>query len=408
MTTKKTLTMVGTAIVIVAGGSNDTALAGIDGGGSPAASRGSITQFASVFVNGVRYNTDQAVFIVDGRLGHETDLKVGQVVTVFGTVNTDGTTGTANLVIYENAVRGTVSAVDLARNELTVLGQTVLATNDTSFSVRPGADSLADLQHGDVIEVSGHADSNGAVVATHISGADNGAEFDVTGVLTHVDESAYRLNVGTLEIDFSGATVDGFASGMPEVGQRVEVIASHMNGAGELVATWIQDAPSTIEAGTANDVEIEGLINRYESPWSFEVDGVPVTINWGTRFEGGWWFSFRPNAKVEIEGRFDSGGRLVADLVDFETGSTRQIAGLVESVSGDVAVVDGVVIRVNAETEYEDNSDADEHRFGIDDLRTGDHVRVRGYGEGADLIATRLERDDEGQGGNDDDDSDGD
>ena len=154
--------------------------------------------------------------------------------------------------------------------------------------------------------------------------------------------------------------------------------------------------------------DVEGHITEYGAPWDFSVDGMPIKLRWGTRFEGGWLFNFRPNAKVEIEGRFDSSGHLVADLVDFETGSTRQIAGLVGSVSGDTAIVDGVVIRVNAETEYQDNSDANEHRFGIDDLRTGDRVSVRGYGDGADLIATRLERDDDGRGDDNDDDSDSD
>ena len=59
---------------------------------------------------------------------------------------------------------------------------------------------------------------------------------------------------------------------------------------------------------------------------------------------------------------------------------------------GNEVVVGGVSIRVIADTEYEDESDADEHRFGIDNLRTGDYVRIRSYNDDGETIATRVER----------------
>ena len=100
------MTMVGTAVVLAVGGSNITALAGIDAGGAPVTSRGSVTQCSSIYVNGVRYDTDQAVFVIDGELGQESNLHAGQVVTVFGSVDPDGTNGTAHLVVFENTVKG--------------------------------------------------------------------------------------------------------------------------------------------------------------------------------------------------------------------------------------------------------------------------------------------------------------
>lgn len=119
---------------------------------------------------------------------------------------------------------------------------------------------------------------------------------------------------------------------------------------------------------------------------------MPVSIGWGTQFEGGWLFHIGPNAKLEVEGYFASDGRLIADTVEFERTGSNRIEGQVESVFGDRVVVGGVAIRVGTETEYEDSSDADEHRFGIDDLRTGDYIRVRSYNDDGDTIATRLER----------------
>lgn len=394
MSTNRILTMVGSAVVLVASGTIYDALAGINAGGAPVTSKGTLTQFSSIYVNGVRYNTDQTMFIIDGELGYESDLRVGQIVTVFGSIDAGGTSGTADLVIFEDAVEGPVTAVQPVLNQLTVLGQTVIVNSDTSYSVREGIDSIADLRDGDIVEVSGHVNAEGAVVATHIGSAAMNEAFEVTGNVSSVSNDSYRLTIGALDVDFSTANVYGLSGGTPQVGQHIEVTGNQLNAAGEFVATRISSVLQPVSAIAGDEVEVEGLVSDYVSPWNFEVDGVPVSIDWNTQFDGGWLFHIVPNAKLEVEGYFSSDGRLVAQTVEFERASSQSISGHVESVYGDLVVIGGVAIRVNSETEYEDDSDADEHRFGVDDLRTGDYVRVRSYVDNGEAIATRLERDD--------------
>ena len=404
MRTNKILTMVGSAVVVVAsGGGIHDALAGIHAGGAPATSKGTVSQFGSIYVNGVRYVTDQAVFLIDGELGYETDLHVGQVVTVFGSIDAGGTTGIADLVIYEDAVEGPVTGVDPLLNQFTVLGQTVVVSDDTSYSIGENVDSLSDLRDDDVVEVSGHVNAEGVIVATHIGSAAANDGFDVTGTVISVSSDSYRLTIGGLTVDFSAANVYGLPGGIPEVGQQIEVTGSYASG--EFVATTVSDAPQAISAFAGDEVEIEGLVTDYVSPWNFEVDGVPVAISWGTRFEGGWLFHIRPNAKLEVEGYMASDGRLIADTVEFERTASSRMEGHVESVIGNELVVGGVSVRVSPETEFEDYGDDDEHRFGIDDLRTGDYIRVRSYNDDGETIATRLERrdsSDDDDGGDDD------
>jgi len=400
MSTNRILAVVGSAVVLVASGSNYDALAGIHAGGAPATSKGTVSQFGSIYVNGVRYDTNQTVFLIDGELGYESNLQVGQVVTVFGSIDAGGTTGTADLVIYEDAVEGPVTGIDPLLDRFTVLGQTIIVTDDTSYSFRESADSLSDLRDDDIVEVSGHVNADGVVVATHIGSATADDGFDVTGTVISVSNESYSLTIGGLEVDFSAANIYGLPSGIPDVGQQIEVTGSYSSG--EFVAATISNAPRAISAFPGDEVEIEGLVTNYVAPWNFEVDGVPVSIGWGTQFEGGWLFHIVPNAKLEVEGYFASDGRLVADAVEFERTGSNRIEGQVENVFGDEVVVGGVTVRVDTETEYEDNGDADEHRFGIDDLRTGDYIRVRYYNDDFETIATRLER----QGGSDDNDDD--
>jgi hypothetical protein len=81
-------------IAACGGGGGSEPVAGIDRGGVTIA-QGPISGFGSVILNGVRYSTSGATITVDDQPGTESDLRVGQVVRVEGTVDAGGTTGTA-------------------------------------------------------------------------------------------------------------------------------------------------------------------------------------------------------------------------------------------------------------------------------------------------------------------------
>ena len=64
-------------------------------------------------------------------------------------------------------------------------------------------------------------------------------------------------------------------------------------------------------------------------------------------------------------------------------------------MAGNSLVVFGVTVRVNSLTRFEDHSSADLQSFGLANLGVGDFVEVDAYNDGAGLVATRIERDDD-------------
>ena len=67
-------------LVVACGGGGGGSFAGIDRLG---VTSGTITGFGSIFVNGVEYETGNGTtYLVDDSEGAETDLRVGQVVTI--------------------------------------------------------------------------------------------------------------------------------------------------------------------------------------------------------------------------------------------------------------------------------------------------------------------------------------
>ena len=71
--------------------------------------------------------------MIDDTPGSESDLAVSHVITVRGTVNANGTSGTSSTFFFDGSVKGTVESIDLAARSLVLLGQTLLVGPDTSF-----------------------------------------------------------------------------------------------------------------------------------------------------------------------------------------------------------------------------------------------------------------------------------
>jgi hypothetical protein len=385
-----------TALLLAAcgGGDGGEPVAGIDRGGITIA-QGPINGFGSVIVNGVRYSTTGATVTIDDQPGTESDLRVGQVVRVEGTVNADGVSGTARRISFNDEVEGPVQSIDLAASRLVVLGQTVRVGTGTSFDDSIVPRSLAGLQVGQRVEVSGLVGADGVIAATRVERKAASATVEVKGPIASVDTATRRFSIGLLQVDYSAATLSGFGTGQPASGDLVEAYGT-VSGAGVLLATRVEKRSNAL-TGTTNDrAEVEGLVTRFESVADFDVAGQRVITSASTRYEGGTSANLALNANIEVEGGFDASGRIVATEIEFRRDSDVELAGPVESVNaaGDTFVVLGATLRTTALTRFEDQSGADLERFSLADLRVGDYVEVRAYRDASGLVATLLERDD--------------
>jgi hypothetical protein len=376
------------------GGGDGEPVAGIDGGGVTIA-QGPISGFGSVIVNGVRYSTSSATITVDDRPGTESELRVGYVVRVEGTVDAGGTTGTARSVSFNDELEGPVQSIDVAASRMVVLGQTVQVSASTSFDDSIVPRGLEGLQVGERVEVSGLVGADGVIAATRIERKAAAAAVEVKGTAQSVDTAARRFRINQLQVDYSGATLNGFASGQPANGDVVEAYGT-VNGAGVLLATRVERR-STSLSGTTNDrAEIEGLVTRFASAADFDVAGQRVTTTAATRYENGSAANLALNVNVEVEGGFDASGRIVATEVEFRQEADIELAGPVDAVNaaGSTFVMLGATVRTTTVTRFEDQSDADVEPFGLADLRVGDYVEVKAYRDAGGLVATLLERDD--------------
>jgi hypothetical protein len=369
------------------GGASTPAISGITGVGF---AQGTVTGFGSIFVNGVEFSTSAAQIHIDDQPGTESDLKIGQVVTVKGVINADGVTGRADDVSLNHNVEGPIQSIDPATSSLVVLGQTVIVNGGTLFE---GATALADLTVGAVVEISGFVDSTGAVVATHIEVRTAAGEFEAKGKVSNLDTTTQRFSVNALIVDYATAQL---VNGSPADGSCVEAKGTTF-ASGVLTATTVEVKSCTLTVSKGDDGEIEGLISTFTSSSDFEINGQHVITNAQTQISGGTAADLRLNLKVEAEGSFDANGALVAEKVQIKTDASARLTGTVDAVdaAAGTLTVFGVTVQTSKTgTVFDDKSSAKVRSFGIGDVSTGDYVEARGS-EGASagtLGALILER----------------
>jgi uncharacterized protein DUF5666 len=393
---KTTLVAAGTLAVLVACGGGSTGSMPRTGSQS-VVTLGTITAFGSVFVNGVRYDVSAATLKKNDNVVTQAGLAVGEVALVRGHEDIQSGQGAADSVDVEDSVVGPIAKIDLAGNQLTVLGQTISVTANTSFGTGITPADLTGLKSGDGIEVSGLQAAGGVIMATRIGRAESNEPLQVLGTVATVDATAHTLMINGLTVDFSAASLAGFTSGQPAAGDLVIARGTVFDAtAVKLTATTVRlaetDRDDQAEGGM---VEEEGLITRFVSATDFDVAGAKVTTTASTLFKNGTAADLALNARVEVRGTLDANKVLVADVVEIEHIAVIALEATVSAVTANTLTVLGVMITVDTNTRFEDQSGAQVELFTLKDVNVGDTVLVRGYenpaGSGM-VLARGLER----------------
>ena len=146
---------------------------------------GTLGGFGSLYVNGIEFDASGASYRVDDvDWFDDSALAVGMKLRVTGTVNSDGQTGTATRIFYDDDVEGPIDADSLTavtdtNRSFTIFGLTVSV--DATRTVFDGGAAFETLAEGQKVEVSGFFDGS-QLVASRIEKQDDlDDEFELRG-----------------------------------------------------------------------------------------------------------------------------------------------------------------------------------------------------------------------------------
>jgi len=390
------------------GGGGGTSLASGGIGGTGITS-GAITGFGSVFVNGIEFETDGSSFDVDDDLGANQDsLGIGMVVTIVGSVNPDGVTGTALSILYDDEVEGPIAAdpvedADGVTKTFTVLGTTVVVDRNTTVFSGINYDSLA---MDDIVEVSGFFDGTGTLLATRLE--EEGplvlgtSEVEIRGTVSGFDAMANTFSLNGITVTVNGLTdLSEVPGGVIEDDQFVEVKGT-LETTTSITALRIE-----LESEGFDDdedaVSMQGFVTDFSGIGNFMVNGQPVDASAADFEPASLEFSLNDNANVEVSGPI-VGGVLQATEVEQRGGKIKVIAPVttvdVGGGSVNVSVVSSqpdITVLTDSQTQFEDERD------GMDDcslsslasLALGEGLIVEGFiSDGSNMLASSIKCDD--------------
>ncbi len=386
-----------TALIVSACGvGND--VAGI--GGSGYISTGTITSFGSVFVNGVEFETTASTFEIEDDVSlTQTDLRIGMVVEVTGSINADGMTGTATHIKYGDDLEGPVTSInviDLHTIQLSIFGNAVMVSEvSTTFENT----TFAEIVVGNVLEVSGFYDQNNVLQASYIefkSASSNTASvFEVKGMISDLNANDFLIQ--GIAVNADTAVLDGLPDNGLQNGLLVEVKGVLVNNI--IVATSIDSEDSFSEGGT---VEIEGIITRYVDDSDFDVNEQRVDASSASLSPAG--LVLEEGVKVEAEGQLVN-GVFIASAVEAREGSASVSAKISEvflatdSFTVEVLTDQLVTVKLTTATSVKDEMSTDDElklSVFLENLSAGDFVVVKGIESASDTItATEVKRESE-------------
>ena len=356
---------------------------------------GVITGFGSVIVNGVKYETNgSAISTDDSPAATESDLAVGMVVNIVGTLDDDGQTGRANVIRYNAEVEGVVNRIDLANQQLRVLGQWISYDDLTEFDDV----SLTDLRVGDVVEVSGYRVANGSFYATRIELEEMDKDLKVRGIVSELNAAAQTFMLGELTVNYAGAELDDFGSTglandlMVKVegeGGSYDVISNI------LLAREIELQGDAVDANDGDVLKLEGAISHYLTDESFELAERTIFLDDDTDFRFGSAQDLADGVRIKIKAEYED-GRWEAEDIVFIRDAITKLSGEVSSVdlTASTLTVSGETFLVTAQTQFEDESDSKVRVFDLSALTINDFVKVLGFtNDDAVLVALKVERD---------------
>jgi hypothetical protein len=349
----------------------------------------------SVTINGQRSFaiSPQTTYSLDGKpISAATAARVGAGYSAevsINNVDVNASSGDAANINLRNLVRGPVTTTD----PLSVLNQPVVVTAETLLVDIPG-DDLANVAIGDLLDVSGFLDSNGAIAATRVAlRTDPTNDWKLFGQVSGLN--GFLFSIGAQAVDATGVTPVGCMPALQD-GQFVEIETLPNIGyvAGSILGQLTQLAcedpnfddppPGTVAAS------LEGIISDLPDPLptpaSFSMLGVEVITTAQTGYRAGSVDDLDIGVRVEVEGVFDDVTRtMTAHEVRFVQAQVRFEAPVepADVIPGESMLIMASSVGFTAQTRDEDGI--------VPGLSTPTQVEVRGLiDRDGQIFATRV------------------
>jgi hypothetical protein len=207
---------------------------------------GVVTGFASICVNGEEVQYDSSTPIYDnGKSAKLADLAVGKTV-MLKVSNVNGILHARAIGLF-NAVSGPIKGVDVSRQQINVMGQTVHLNQNIVHQ-------LANASPNAVARVSGYRLNNGNIVASRVDLVNDSSNVNTLGLVTELMHDGFIVDGTKVSVS------DKHALAKVKVGSEVQVSGKWSDGS--LKANHIETQPIKNVVSRVNSAILEGYVHK--------------------------------------------------------------------------------------------------------------------------------------------------
>ena len=379
--------------------------------GASAAYQGSVSGLGSIVVNGVRFETTDAVVYDSDDFSTQYDnntstfnspMALGMTVALFGDVDDAQSLGRAARIRVVGGVRGTMSAVDTTALTLTLPTQIIKLSTATTYggtsdgtltgSAITNLTQLAALNN-PLLTVYGLPQTDGSFLATRVvvtNASTHAMDVAVRGTITAISGSSYTVKTdinSNITVSCNSCTIQPTGN-TPVVGDAVRALATDISqwNSPTLTASRLQLVNASYltsfqgSPSAATYAKIKGVAILDGSRWlvgGIEVSGATLTAGTLYEIKGTWSGAVLSATRVDIEGQ-----RSFTDNSGSSRTYSNEFYGAVSNLSGSSFTVQGV--NVNASSAYFNNGS-------VASLSNGAFVEVKGSYLNGTLNANKVE-----------------
>ncbi|MDP2559799.1 DUF5666 domain-containing protein [Psychrobium sp. 1_MG-2023] len=323
--------------------------------------------------------------------GEKEELTVGTKVNLIAVTSGDNSAVIKKIQLDELTEIEISGHVELTSDDsFTLAGQNFTVNSFTQYEddyLNNRQFNFKDITIGDYLEVDAYQVTDGLLSQSIQRKAIETNTLDIDGAVDSFTETTITINKITIatsnlsEFENSAGreiTQQQFFEQLNK-GQQVEIEAASING--ELTAIEIEMESSQLD----EIISFEGVIDTFDSSEHFTVNGHSLTTSTHTQYDDGVKSDLILGAQVEIKGRKNNDGVILATAIEFESdASDLEIEGAIDSLTEQSLTVAGNEITINDSTIYEDGLRGD--------LAIGKYIEVDVAVEASGLLtATNIE-----------------
>lgn len=342
---------------------------------------GPITQFGSIYVNGTKYEIDDAELEFVNGTGRS-ELSIGMMVQVQADwqQQIDGVFN-AQKVTFDHQIEGPINTIARQGDVtlLNILGTTVVVAGDTAID----RSIPYQFEAGSVVTVSGISNEKNQIMATYVALRSEvyreGQQVELESTVASVNMRDQIIRLNGIDVDVSQAKWKQGSLQTVDVGYRVEIVGYYDAMTNRIIASQVRVKKNDLSLNKGNKLNVDTIVTHFKSLSQFRLNGYTANASKAEILRGDY-ENLRNGVRVRAAGYINVDGVFEVHTLRIKRNANFAAKVPVSSINlstGEIGFLNQKAYAL-PDTIYQSKLRAINKYFSINDIDVGDWIEIQG------------------------------